>query len=95
MTKQEEKDFKRLIKEGTLEALNSTDGQEAVVSAMRSTGGKNAIKEGTLEALRSEEGQDILTDNFVNGFNEVVLPALEDHHNRIKKVERTLEMQSI
>ncbi len=56
MTKQEEQNFKRLIKEGTLEVLISTEG-------------KNAIKEGALEALRSEEGQDILTDNFVKGFD--------------------------
>ena len=82
MTKQDEQSFQRLIKESTLEALTSTKG-------------KNAIKEGTLEALRSEEGQDILTDNFVKGFDEVVLPAFEDHQERIKKMERKLGMQTL
>lgn len=82
MTRQDEKDFKRLIKESTLEVLTSSEG-------------KNAIKEGTLQALKSEEGKDILTDNFVDGFNQVVLPELEEHHNKIKKIERKLGIQSI
>jgi hypothetical protein len=92
MTKQEEQDFKRLIKEGTIEVLVSTEG-------------KKAIKEASLEALRSDEGQDAiakaletpkakeaLAESFADNFREVVIPALEDMSNDIKVLkESTLQ----
>lgn len=104
MTVKDQQEFKKLIKEGTLEALSSKDGQDAVVNALRSKGGQDAIvdamnsmdgqeaiKTGSLAALKSEEGKEILIDNFVEGFHEVVVPILDDHGVRIKRMERKME----
>ncbi len=56
MTKDEEQKFKKLVKEGTLEALKSENGQEA-------------IKTGTIEAMKSDEGKDVILDVFVEAFH--------------------------
>ncbi|HBQ51125.1 hypothetical protein A3B42_01280 [Candidatus Daviesbacteria bacterium RIFCSPLOWO2_01_FULL_38_10] len=69
--------FKKLIKEGTLEVLNSREGQEA-------------IKKGSLAALKSAEGKDLMLDSFVEGFHEVVVPVFEDYGDRIKNLERKM-----
>ncbi|MBI2018080.1 hypothetical protein HYS96_00050 [Candidatus Daviesbacteria bacterium] len=77
MTTKDQQEFKKIIKESTLEVLNSREGQEA-------------IKKGSLAALKSEEGKEILMDNFIEGFNEVIVPVFEDYGDRIKKMERKM-----
>lgn len=74
MTKQEEQDFIRLIKDGTLDALRSKEGKEAVINI-----------------LNSEEGQDVLVKSFVEGYGEVVEPALEDISHDIKTMRIELK----
>lgn len=108
MTTKDQQTFKKLIKEGTLEALSSKDGQDAavnvlrskggqdaIVDAMNSTDGQEAIKRGSLSALKSEEGKEILIDNFVEGFHEVVVPILSDHDTKIKSFERKMGVVAI
>lgn len=56
MTKDDKKEFKVLIKEGTIEALKSSGGQDAIVGAMRSEGGQGAV----VEAMQSQGGQDAI-----------------------------------
>ena len=92
MTKQDEQLFRKIVKEETLGVLKSSGGQEAIIGAMNSNGGQEAIKKGALAAIESEEGHDILIDSFVEGFHEVVVPVFEDHHERIKKIERKVGM---
>lgn len=78
---QDELDFKRLIKEGTLEVLQSKEG-------------KGAVQEGTIAALQSEVGKDAITDIFVDTFHDVVVPVIErlheEHEKRILVVEQKL-----
>lgn len=108
MTTKDQQEFKKLIKEGTVEALRSIDGQSAIVDALRSPRGQDAIvnamdskngqesiKQGTLSALKSNEGKEILIDNFVEGFHEVVVPSLDDHGVRIKRLERKMGVVAI
>lgn len=77
--------LKDLIKEASVEALNSDGGQKAVVNALNSQGGQKAM----LRVLKSKEAKDIFIDNFVEAFHEVVVPILEDHDKRIKNLEQT------
>lgn len=95
MTTKDQQEFKKLIKEGTLEALSSKNGQDAVVLALKSKGAQEAIKKGSLAALKSEEGKEILIDNFVEGFHEAVVPILSDHGTRIKRIERKMGVVAI
>lgn len=61
MTIKQQDEFKKLVKEGTIEALVSDEGKnvikEGALEALVSNEGKNVIKEGVLEALKSNEGQ--------------------------------------
>lgn len=57
-----------------IEALNSKEGQEA-------------IKNGALKALKSEEGKEVFSELFVDNFKEVVVPAFENHEDRIIALE--------
>ncbi|MBI2086186.1 hypothetical protein HYT74_02490 [Candidatus Daviesbacteria bacterium] len=43
MTKQEQQDLKKVIKEAVLEVLKSTEGQEAIVDALRSKSGQQVL----------------------------------------------------
>jgi len=74
MTSDDRREFKELIKEGTLEVLTSSEGRKA-------------IKEGSLDALRSEEGKDLLLENFVEAFHDVVVPVFEQQVKRFEKIE--------
>jgi len=91
---------KDLIKEGTIDALKSEAGTNAIVSALSSSSGQdtianalgsksgqNAIKKASLKAFKSEEGKEIFGDYFRDAFHEVVVPILEDHDNRLKDLE--------
>lgn len=78
MTKQDQQEFKKLIKEGTLEVLESKFGQEAIkkgaLEALRSKEGNMAI----VEALGSVEGQEVLIDSHAEYFHDVIAPEFED-----------------
>ena len=113
MTVSDQQDFKKLIREGTLEALASEQGQQAVVNALASEQGQQAVvnalaseqgqqavvnalaseqgqqavKHGSLKALKSDEAKEILLDNFVDAFHEVVVPVFEEHDKKIKELQ--------
>lgn len=91
MTKQDEQEFKRVIKEGVLEVLESNDGQEAIVKAMTSDKGKDAIKVGTLAALKSEEGEDIIMNYLVDYFHDVLEPGLDDILYEVKQLKNEVK----
>lgn len=74
MTKTDKKELKDLVKEGTIEALRSSEGQDAIA-----------------EALKTEKVKDALLDSFVEGFNEIVLPAFEDQHKKINNLKSRVE----
>ncbi len=99
MTNGEQQEFKKLIKDGTVEALRSEDGQKAIISAIHSQEGQEAIQRGAVSALKSENGKDAMLDVFVEAFHEVVVPAFEDRDEKIKnlesKVERLGELRGI
>src|SRR3989344_1991087 len=99
MTKEEKNEFRQLIKEGSLEALQSSegqlavinalgsrDGQLAVVAALRSKEGQEAIKTGAFEAFKSPEGKDIFIDYFVEAFHDVVVPVFETYDKKMKQI---------
>ncbi len=77
----DKQELKDLIKEGTIDALQSDQG-------------RRVIKEGTIEALRSDEGKEAMLDVFVDAFHDVVVPVIEhlhsDHERRIQKIEDKL-----
>lgn len=84
MTKQEEQTFLSLIKNGTIDALKSSDGQGAIVNAMHSKEGQEAIKRGALAAFESKEGKKIFGENFVEVYNDILLPTLENMSDDIR-----------
>ncbi len=99
------KEFKELIKEGTIEALASEQGKQAVVNALASEQGKQAvvnalaseqgkqaIKQGTISALKSKEGREAVEDIFLDSFHEVVVPAIETLHKDHEK--RILKLEA-
>ncbi len=97
MTKKDQQEFKSLIKEGTLEALESKEGQNAVAGALRSEAGQDAIaealrtdkaKDAIAEALTTEKAKDAILDVFVEAFHEVVVPVFEDQNKKIERLER-------
>ena len=90
MTKKEQQELKKLVKEGTVEALGSEGGQKAIIDAMHSQEGQEAIQRGTVSALKSENGKDVILDVFVEAFHEVVVPAFEDQNKRIRRLEKTM-----
>lgn len=107
MTTKDQQEYKKLIKEGTVEALRSIDGQSAIVDALRSPGGQDAIvnamdskngqdaiKQGALSALKSNEGQEVLIDSFLGGFNEITRPILEDISDDIKELKSDVKHMS-
>lgn len=81
--------------DAVVNALRSKGGQDAIVDAMNSMDGQEAIKRGSLAALKSEEGKEILIDNFVEGFHEVVVPILSEHDTKIKSLERKMGVVAI
>jgi len=78
---------KNELKELFMEALKSEEAQDAIVSALGSDKGQNAIKKGALSALTSKEGEEIFSQYFIDNFKEVVVPAFENHEDRIIKLE--------
>ena len=68
-------------------ALGSQKGQDAIVGAMSSSKGQGAIKTGALAALKSEEGQELLVDSFIEGYNEIAQPTIEDMWDDIRELK--------
>jgi hypothetical protein len=100
MTKDERNDLKKALiealnsqegQEAIVGALNSGIGQEAIkkgtLEAFESKEGQKAIKNGALRALESEEGKKVFSDLFIGNFKEVVVPAFENHEDRIIRLE--------
>lgn len=91
MNKKDQQEFKKLIKEGTLEVLGSDEGRKTIkdgtLEAFKSEEGREVIKEESVRALKSEEGRDILTESFADGFHEVIVPVLEDMSKDIKDLK--------
>lgn len=83
MTKDERNEFKKLF----IEALNSKEGQNAIISALKSKEAKEIIKQATLEALRSKEAEEILSDYFDKAFKDVAMPAFNKMHDDIEELK--------
>lgn len=94
MTKQDEQTFRKLVREETVGALRSQDGQGAIVDAMNSIDGQSAIKRGSLSALKSEEGQNILLDHFVDTFHEIADETFEDMTKDIREIKENITILS-
>ena len=92
MTKDEKKEFLELIQQGTLHTLRSPEARELIkegsLEALNSEEGQQSIKKGSLKALESEEGRRVFSDLFVDNFKEVVVPAFENHEERIINLEK-------
>ena len=68
-------------------AMSSSKGQDAIVGAMSNSKGQGAIKTGALAALKSEEGQELLVDSFIEGYNEIAQPTIEDMWDDIRELK--------
>lgn len=94
MTTKDQQELKKLIKEGTIDALKSQDGQSAIVNAIDSKNGQESIKRGALSALKSDEAQEVLIDSFLEGFNEITRPILENISDDIKELKSDVKHMS-
>lgn len=77
MTKNEQDEFLKLIKQGSLEAIKSKEGQDA-------------IRKAALEALKSKEADEILFDYFLRAFREVVLPGLDNLQEDVDMIKEDI-----
>lgn len=91
MTKTDKNELKIIVKEGALEALKSNEGRDVIkkgtIEALKSSKGQDAIA----DALKSEKAKDAILDVFVEAFNEVMLPAFEDHHVKLSNLRSQVE----
>lgn len=74
MTADEKKEFKELVKGGSLEALKSNDGQKAIVNAMNSRSAKDVFL-------------DVFVDAFHDVVIPVIENLHADHEKRIQELE--------
>lgn len=73
MTTQEKQELKVLIKEGTLNALESNQGQSAIIGALQSSEGKKVMLE-----VFSEAFHDVVVPIFIFEEQKTKIERLEE-----------------
>lgn len=91
MTQDEKQEFKKLVKDSTIEAIASESGKsvikEAAIEALQSEQGQKAM----IKVLLSSEAKEIFSENFADAFHEVVVPVFEDRDKASNDFKKRLE----
>ncbi len=88
MISEDLKQIKEVVKEGTLEVLESHSGQMAIVGALKTSEGRQAI----VDALKTKEAKEVITGYFTESFQDVVMPTLEDHDKKITELREKVRV---